>query len=52
VELTVGEELEDYLRSLGEIVCRVLGVLPSNEFSFTVRVDEGCLLEFTVAKRS
>ena len=51
LELTVGEELEDYLRMLGAIVCKVLDVLPSDEFSFTVRVDEGCLLEFTVAKR-
>lgn len=51
MELTVGEELEDYLRMLGAVICRVLEILPSNEFSITVKVDESCLLEFTIAKK-
>ena len=49
--LQVGtEDILEKLRMIGEMVCMVLDVLPSDQFSFVVKVSDECNLEFTVKK--
>ena len=49
--LQVGaDDILEKLRILGEMVCTILDVLPSDQFSFIVKVSDKCNLEFTVKK--
>jgi len=53
VELfTNSEQLEAYLKALGEVLCQVLEIFPYKQFNFTVTVSDDCFLEFTIAKKS
>ena len=48
-----GVDFDDFKKALvivGELLCAVLEVLPSNEIGFSIRVSEDCCLEFSVKK--
>lgn len=49
---TNNTQVEEYLRELGKVLCQILEIFPSKEFSVTVKVSDDCFLEFTIAKKS
>ena len=44
------EDIQKYLKALGEVLCGILGILPGNQVSVMWDVSEECKLKVTVSK--